>query len=86
MRAPKEKSEWLEIPIFIHGITPEETPPDHVADYDSLRERVNKHLKLAGKPPLSYSPIYVEWGRRFPVVWLGSLCCDTCCCKSADAH
>jgi hypothetical protein len=65
MRASKEKSDWLEIPIFIHGITPEEQPPDHTADYDGLRERVNKHLKLAGKPLLSYSPIYVEWGRRY---------------------
>jgi hypothetical protein len=65
MSPSKSRTEWLEIPIFIHGISPEENPPDHIAEYESLRSLVNKHLEAVGKPILSKTPIYVEWGRQY---------------------
>ncbi|MCX6060509.1 MAG: hypothetical protein NTW69_20490 [Chloroflexi bacterium] len=65
MSPSKSRTEWLEIPIFIHGISPEENPPDHIAEYESLRSLVNKHLDAIGKPILSKTPIYVEWGRQY---------------------
>jgi hypothetical protein len=66
MSPEKVHTEWLEVPIFIHGISPEGDPGDHKGEYDSLRKSVNKYLKIEGKPPLSQAPIYVEWGRQYP--------------------
>jgi hypothetical protein len=62
----KVHTEWLEVPIFIHGISPEGNPQNHKVEYDSLRNSINKHLKIEGKTPLSEAPIYVEWGRQYP--------------------
>jgi hypothetical protein len=67
MCASKRLSEtdWLEVPIFIHGVSPEEKPKSHKADYGALLKAINVGLKERGKPALS-SPIYVEWGRKYP--------------------
>jgi hypothetical protein len=67
MRAAKRLSEtdWLEVPIFIHGVSYEEKPPDHKLEYGSLLKAINTGLKERGKPVLS-KPLYVEWGREYP--------------------
>jgi hypothetical protein len=67
MSASKRSSEtdWLEVPIFIHGVSPEENPKSHNTEYGALLKAVNAGLKARSKPALS-SPIYVEWGREYP--------------------
>jgi len=58
------ESEWLEIPIFIHGVSPEMKPTSHKGEYGDLLKAVNLGLKERGKPKLS-KPIHIEWGRKF---------------------
>jgi len=54
--------EWMEIPVFIHGITPDVEPRTHDPDYDSLFELIQASLKQKGKPPFLEAPIRLEWG------------------------
>lgn len=54
--------EWMEIPVFIHGITPNPEPRLHDPDYDRLFELIQASLKEKGKPPFQEAPIRVEWG------------------------
>ena len=67
MCASKRMSEtdWLEVPIFIHGVSPEEKPKSHKEEYGALLKAINVGLKERNKPPLS-GAIYVEWGRKYP--------------------
>lgn len=53
---------WTEVPLFLHGITPERRPGSHDEDYDALLGLVNKALRTRGKPPFHHEPIRVEWG------------------------
>lgn len=59
------ENEWLEVPIFIHGVTPEMKPTSHQGEYRDLLRAVNAGLKERGKPRLS-KPIRIEWGRKYP--------------------
>ena len=59
------ENEWLEVPIFIHGVTPEIKPTSHQGEYRDLLKAVNTGLKERGKPKLS-KPIRIEWGRKYP--------------------
>lgn len=52
----------MEIPVFIHGITPNSDPRTHDPDYDSLFELIQTSLKEKDKPPFQEAPIRVEWG------------------------
>jgi len=55
--------QWLELPVFIHGITPEEYPHSHNSEYDTLFHLVNKALARRGKTPFGpKTSIKVEWG------------------------
>ena len=67
MCAMKRMSEtdWLEVPIFIHGVSPEENPTSHKVEYGTLLKAINYGLKERSKPALK-NPIYVEWGRKYP--------------------
>ncbi len=58
---PKNEIVWLEIPIFIHGMTPRTEARSHKVYYDNLLARVNKALTERGKRPLS-QPVRIEWG------------------------
>ena len=59
------EADWLEVPIFIHGVSPEEKPKSHKVEYGALLKAVNYGLKEHNKPQLK-NPIYVEWGRKYP--------------------
>jgi len=53
---------WLEIPVFIHGLTEEREPDSHYKSFLTLLNNVNKYLRQEKKPPFSEPPITVEWG------------------------
>ena len=59
------ETDWLEVPIFIHGVSPEEKPRSHKDEYGALLKAINYGLKEHGKPALK-NPIYIEWGRKYP--------------------
>ncbi len=54
-------SEWKELTIYVHGITPERDVKSHSATYDKIHESINKELKRLSKPLLGPA-IKVEWG------------------------
>lgn len=57
-------SSWIEIPVFIHGITPEADPdePSHEDQYGALYQNINQALESRGKEPFKQPYIGVEWG------------------------
>jgi hypothetical protein len=59
------EEEWIEIAVFIHGITPEESPEDQEENpnvvYDKLFRHIQKELKKNKKPLLDPKPIKVVW-------------------------
>ena len=57
---------WIEIPVFIHGITPEENPGSHDLQYDILYANIQAALKVHNKPTFKVPPIKIEWGWRNP--------------------
>lgn len=58
--------EWIELPVFIHGITPDENPGNHDPEYDALYANIQAALRVHGKPPFREPPVKVEWGWRDP--------------------
>jgi hypothetical protein len=54
--------EWLEVPVFIHGITPEAAPQSHAPLFRRFLERLNAALAARDKPALSENAVIVEWG------------------------
>jgi hypothetical protein len=54
--------EWLEVPVFIHGITSEREPSSHASSYLAFLALVNDALSARGKAPFTAPPIMVEWG------------------------
>jgi hypothetical protein len=59
---PKAEVAWMEIPVLIHGITPELDPHGNTQEYDLLIRKINAALVRHGKRPFSSRRIYVEWG------------------------
>jgi hypothetical protein len=61
---PKTQSniEWIEIPIFIHGISPDKFPATSKREYAQLLDRVSRALKSENKSGFSSEPIYIVWG------------------------
>jgi len=57
-----ENKEWLEVPVFVHGITDEEYVEPHEETYETFYDEVNRSLAKLGKPEISERPIMVEWG------------------------
>jgi hypothetical protein len=54
--------EWLEVPVFIHGITSEREPASHAPNYFAFLRLVNAALAARGKRAVDAPPIMVEWG------------------------
>ena len=54
--------QWVEVPVLIHGITPEPNPRGHVEEYRALMDGVNGALRRYHEQPLSSHRIDVEWG------------------------
>jgi len=63
---PPRPKGWIELPIFIHGVTPDEFPGDHQPEYTALYNNIQKALAEQGKPKFLEAPIPVEWGWRNP--------------------
>ncbi len=59
--APRSK-EWVELPIFIHGISPESDPGTGEREYGQLLSRVQAALKEYPGKKLSDEKIFVTWG------------------------
>ena len=59
-----DNKEWLEIPVFVHGITQKEYVKSHEETYERFYKAVNKSLVELGKPEVTERPIMVEWGWR----------------------
>lgn len=57
---------WLEIPVFIHGITPDENPGSHESQYTILFKNIQSELDKLNKPKFTTDPIKIEWGWRDP--------------------
>lgn len=58
---PSSPEEWLEMTVFIHGVTPEMNASKHTKDYNDLFNGINKHLPHNKKLEDQYR-IDVEWG------------------------
>ena len=56
------EQEWLEVPVFIHGITSEREPASHASSYFAFLRLVNEALAARGKKAIDGQPIMVEWG------------------------
>lgn len=54
--------EWLEVPVFIHGVTSEREPSSHASSYLAFLALVNDALSARGKAPFAARAIMVEWG------------------------
>jgi hypothetical protein len=65
-RAPKTEPakavEWLEVPVFIHGISPDKYPGGGQKEYLQLFKLVREKLKKYPEKKLSGQPIFVTWG------------------------
>lgn len=58
----KTGNEWIEIPIFIHGIMPEKCPQSHKDNYIKLLRKVNGYLVTPGERLPEENLVSVEWG------------------------
>ncbi len=55
--------QWLEIPVFVHGITPTDKPGTHHAEYHALYMLIQEELqKIPDKQGFDHPPLEVEWG------------------------
>ena len=73
------RADWFEVPVFIHGITPEPKPESHAPLFADFLRRVNAALTARGKPTLTEPGIMVEWG------WEGSHGVDRDLAAAEDA-
>src|SRR5688572_14656925 len=60
--APRNQAEWIELPIFIHGISPESDPGTGEEGYLQLLGRIQEALKQYPGKALSDEKIFVTWG------------------------
>jgi hypothetical protein len=59
---PRKTVEWLEVPVFIHGISPDKYPGGGEKEYLQLYKLVREKLaKYPGKK-FNGQPIFVTWG------------------------
>lgn len=58
----RKSAAWLEIPIFIHGISPDKYPNTGVEEYDELLALIKAKFKAYPDKHFSAEPIYVTWG------------------------
>ena len=56
------EQQWVEIPVFIHGITTARQPGSHEKQYGELRHIIDQALMKHGKRPFAEASIEVEWG------------------------
>jgi hypothetical protein len=61
-RTRAEKIEWIEVPVFIHGISPEKDPATGVKEYHQLLSGVKASLKEYPGKKFSDEKIFITWG------------------------
>jgi hypothetical protein len=61
-RLVPRKMEWTEIPLFIHGISPDRDPATGMKQYYQLLRRVKENLKEHPGKKLSDDEIFITWG------------------------
>jgi len=62
-RPEKKEIQWSEVPVFIHGISPDKDPVPSKQEYQKLFGRVKDKLKAyPEKQKLSDEKIFVTWG------------------------
>lgn len=60
--AAKKEPEWIEVPLFIHGISPDKFPGGGQAEYLRLFKLIKEKLKKYPEKKLTGQPIFVTWG------------------------
>lgn len=55
-------NDWLEVAVFIHGITPHAKVKPHAETYKKFYDRLNAALGRKNKAAFAGRPIMVEWG------------------------
>ena len=58
----RKEVQWIEIPIFIHGITPQKDPATSRQEYHQLLGRVKDKLKQYPGKKFSDEKIFITWG------------------------
>lgn len=66
LKKTEKEIDWIEIPVFIHGMNPSKYPGTGEQEYRKLLDRVNNALKLSNKGGFSKESIFITWGRRTP--------------------
>jgi len=61
-RTEKKEIKWSEVPVFIHGISPDKDPIPSKREYQQLLVRVKEKLKGYPGKKLSDEKIFVTWG------------------------
>jgi hypothetical protein len=59
---PRKKPLWVEVPIFIHGISPDKYPTNGTDQYKQLFDLVKEKLKNHPEKKFTGEPIFVTWG------------------------
>ena len=54
------EQDWLEVPVFIHGITSEREPASHASSYFAFLRLVNEALAARGKKAIDAYKVEVE--------------------------
>ncbi len=61
-RIAQAETRWTEIPIFIHGISPERYPATSRREYHQLLERIGRVLEQRKKVGFARDKIFITWG------------------------
>jgi hypothetical protein len=54
--------QWIEIPVFIHGVSPNRNPASGKQQYHQLFSRVNEKMKQYPEKKFSKEKIFITWG------------------------
>lgn len=60
--APRSEVAWIEIPVFIHGMSPDKDPTPGKRGYNQLLSRVKDGLKAYPEKKFSEEKIFIIWG------------------------
>jgi hypothetical protein len=61
-RQVQQEIQWIEIPVFIHGISPDKNPATSRKQYHQLLHRVNAKFKQFPQKKFSDEKVFVTWG------------------------
>lgn len=61
-RKTQKEIQWVEVPIFIHGISPDKDPTSGDKEYKQLLTLVNEKMAKYPDKKFTGEPIFVTWG------------------------